>query len=173
MSMDDAVRIPLTDAEKAEYGERLARMLAERKALVDQRKQAMDEAQEDIDTLQAEIDLVAEDLREGRTEKRQGDLFHEEKLPPAQASQALGKIARLPSEPHAFEGKRKECGICGAERKDPIHDGVQASADGTFAFDGSEPAPAAVRTHAAVDPALDKDEGSPKRGRKRTAEAGA
>lgn len=35
----------------------------------------------------------------------------------------------LPSEPHAFEGKRKERGVCGSGPGDPIH-AVQTSAGG-------------------------------------------
>lgn len=140
--MDEVVRIPLTLEEKAEYGERLSRMLAERKALVDQRKQAMEEAQADIDTLQAQIDVLAEDLREGRRETRQGDLFVEDlfvdgKLPPNQAARTLAKVATLPSEPHAYHGKRKECGVCGAGKEDPIHGEARTEGDATTTDNGS------------------------------------
>lgn len=128
-SMDDTVRIPLTTEEKADAGERIGHLIAQRDAMEASRKKAMEDAKADIDTIQGQIDELAQDLREGRTEKRQGDLFHAENLPPAQATAALGKIARLPSEPHPYEGKRKECGICGAGREDPIHGEAQTSAE--------------------------------------------
>lgn len=125
-AMDETIRVEMTQAEKADAGERLARMMAERQALVDAKKKAAKEADEDIEELDTQILDVATDLREGRKEKRQGDLFHEEKPAPAEVGPMLGEIAAraeaLPSEPHAFEDMGLDtCARCQSGEADPVH----------------------------------------------------
>lgn len=93
MGMDSTVRVPMTEAEKAERGERLARLLKEREAMVDAEKTRRDEAKDGIESMDAIIADVATDLREGRKEKRQGDLFVDETPAKDKAAEILTKVA--------------------------------------------------------------------------------
>ena len=129
MAMDDTIRVELTEAEKAERGERLARLLKEREAMEQAESKRRASAKEDLEAHQVLIDECATELREGRTEKRQGDLFHEEKPTPAEAPQLLTDIASRaaaapqPGEVHAFQGPEEatECELCGSGRTDVVH----------------------------------------------------
>lgn len=91
--MDDTLRIEMTTQEKADAGQQLAVWIAERDALKEQRSKAMSDAAEDIETLEASINELATDLREGRKEKRQADLFHDEKPSPAEVPGLLAAVA--------------------------------------------------------------------------------
>src|SRR6185503_1300429 len=92
--MDEMVRVPLTEAEKAERGERLARLLKEREALLEAEKKRREDSKDSVESLDAIILDVATDLREGRRDKAQRDLFVDEvPAPPKdQAAQLLTTV---------------------------------------------------------------------------------
>lgn len=91
---DGTHREPMTAAEKAVAAEDIARMYREREALAEQRQKGMDEGSKAMKALDDQIEELVTAIQKGKAVDPQGDLFHEENVPPAEAPKLLTEIAK-------------------------------------------------------------------------------
>lgn len=148
LPMEKPVPKALTDDEVARKNNEIRAAIRAIKGLKSKMRDDTREGKRSIKEHEMEIDVLIDQIDQGIEMRKQGDLFAGDEAKRALASVAAAAGEPKPSEPHAFDGARKECGICGAEKIDPIHGNGKG---GAFGFTGEEPADPIVRTHRAVD----------------------
>lgn len=151
LPLEREVGVALSDEEVGERSRKLCGVLSAIDGLRDEVRSVSKDRKDRIKKLETEAKALRQQIQDGYESRKQGDLF----VGDDQAKKALATVAEVageprPSEPHAFEGHGKECGICGAEKGDPVH-ADKGNGRGPYEFNATEPADPIIRTHAAVD----------------------
>jgi hypothetical protein len=92
MDVEATVPVKLRDEQLLAKGQSLALKIAERDGVVEEKRQKNRELQAEIDRIDGEISKLAEEVRTGYEDRRQGELFVGD-LSPEQAAAALGQVA--------------------------------------------------------------------------------
>lgn len=134
---------PVTFAERelADKGQELARMIIRRTTLVEAKNAENAKRKAVIDELDGEIAEFAQTISDGGENRAQGDLFHDQSLPPASVTQRLAEIAAWSAKhPFAADAEKIDtCSVegCGAQQGADVHVRPEPSKPHKFVGDGT------------------------------------
>lgn len=140
-TMEREIPVTFATVELADKGQELARMVLRRTGLFDAKKAENAKRQGVIDELDEEIAEFAQSISDGFENRAQGDLFHDQALPPASATKRLAEIAAWSAKhPFAADAEKIDtCSVegCGAQQGADVHVPPAPSAPHKFVGDGS------------------------------------